>query len=223
MPKTRSKKPSRTAKPRSAKSTASAAGTAGAKTAQSRSGRSAAKAKTRKKAGTMIARTGANAGAKKHAAKTAQASQQAVNGSAAHAQTASRARRADGGAEAPRAGKRRQPPRRSAADVVQAALEDMKAQEVSCLDVRHLTSVTDTMFIASGRSDRHVRAVADNVIARVKEAGYAPIGIEGQEAGEWVLVDLADVVVHVMLPRVRDFYKLESLWDLNVREAAAEQ
>jgi ribosome-associated protein len=98
----------------------------------------------------------------------------------------------------------------------------MKAQQVNVLDVRHLTSVTDTMFIAAGRSDRHVRAVADAVVEKVKEAGFTPIGVEGHEAGEWVLVDLADVVVHVMLPRVRDFYKLESLWDMNARDEVPE-
>jgi ribosome-associated protein len=110
----------------------------------------------------------------------------------------------------------------STAAVVTDALNDLKAQQVNTLDVRHLTSVTDTMIIAGGRSDRHVRALADAVLERCKKAGIAPLGVEGQEAGEWVLVDLADVVVHVMLPRVREFYNLEKLWDISARGEAAE-
>jgi len=108
------------------------------------------------------------------------------------------------------------------AQLVGAVLDDMKALDVRVLDVRHLTSVTDTMIVAGGRSDRHVRAIADALIEKCTAAGVRPLGVEGQESGEWVLVDLADVVVHVMLPRVRDFYKLESLWDMNARDAAAE-
>ena len=88
------------------------------------------------------------------------------------------------------------------------------------LDVRHLTTVTDTMVVASGRSDRHVRAIANAVVEQVKKAGYKPLGVEGVRSGEWVLVDLADLVVHVMLPRVREFYNLEKLWDMPAREEA---
>jgi ribosome-associated protein len=93
---------------------------------------------------------------------------------------------------------------------------------VTVLDVRHLTSVTDTMIVASGRSDRHVRALADAVLERCQKAGIEPLGIEGQQAGEWVLVDLGDAVAHVMLPRVREFYNLEKLWDISAREDEAE-
>jgi ribosome-associated protein len=215
MPKTRSKKSSRTAKPAARKSETRVAdvGDAGA-AARSSGGKRAAGAKPRKNAGTK------SAGGHKKTAKKAAARQQ--NG-AIHAHEARNAQAHDGGPRAIAAPKRRKAPRRSAVEVVQAALDDMKAQDVSRLDVRHLTSVTDTMIVASGRSDRHVRAVADAVIERAKQAGYAAIGVEGKEAGEWVLVDLADVVVHVMLPRVRDFYKLESLWDINARDAAAER
>jgi ribosome-associated protein len=102
-------------------------------------------------------------------------------------------------------------------------LEDMKAERVVSLDVRHLTSITDIMVIASGRSDRHVRAIADALLERCREEGIKPLGIEGQEGGEWVLVDLSDAIVHIMLPRVRDFYNIENLWDLSAREHTAER
>jgi ribosome-associated protein len=104
--------------------------------------------------------------------------------------------------------------------VVAAALDDLKATDISVLDVRHLTTVTDTMIVASGRSDRHVRAIADEVVVQCKKEGYRPIGVEGQKVGEWVLVDLGDVVVHVMQPRAREFYNLEKLWDMTATAAA---
>jgi ribosome-associated protein len=97
-----------------------------------------------------------------------------------------------------------------------------KGALVVALDVRHLTSVTDTMVVASGRSDRHVRALADTVVETCAKAGVHALGVEGQKSGEWVLVDLGDVVVHVMLPRVREFYNLEKLWDIGERAEAAE-
>ena len=112
---------------------------------------------------------------------------------------------------------------KSLAELVARALDDMKADNVQVLDVRHLTTVTDTMVIASGRSDRHVRAIAGAVVEQAKKAGYRPIGVEGERSGEWVLVDLADLVVHVMLPRVREFYNLEKLWDMPDRAEEAEQ
>lgn len=96
---------------------------------------------------------------------------------------------------------------------VTAALDDMKAVNVRVLDVRGLTDIADTMVIASGNSDRHVRSIAERVVERSKAAGFRPLGTEGERDGEWVLVDLQDVVVHVMLPRVREFYGLERLWD----------
>jgi ribosome-associated protein len=104
-------------------------------------------------------------------------------------------------------------------DVVLDALDELKALDVRTLDVRGLTDITDTMVVASGTSDRHVRSIADRVVQRCKEAGYRPYGIEGERDGEWVLLDLNDVVLHVMLPRVREFYALEKLW--TQAEAAA--
>jgi ribosome-associated protein len=103
--------------------------------------------------------------------------------------------------------------RRNLKAVVVEALEDMKAANIKVLDVRPLTDITDTMVIASGTSDRHVRSVADRVIEKAKAAGFRPFGIEGERDGEWVLVDLPDVLVHIMLPRIREFYGLEKLWD----------
>ncbi|MFW5454000.1 ribosome silencing factor [Thioalkalivibrio sulfidiphilus] len=97
-------------------------------------------------------------------------------------------------------------------ELVIKALEDLKGQDIKAIDVRGKTAITDMMVIASGTSDRHVKALADSVVVKAKEAGVMPLGTEGQGDNEWVLVDLNDVVVHVMLPRVRDFYNLEKLW-----------
>jgi ribosome-associated protein len=92
------------------------------------------------------------------------------------------------------------------------ALEDLKGTDIVEYDVREMTSITDVMLIASGTSDRHVKSLADAVVMACKKAGVAPLGVEGEREGEWVLVDLGDVVVHVMQPRIREFYALEKLW-----------
>jgi ribosome-associated protein len=115
----------------------------------------------------------------------------------------------------------RPPARAALVKTVTAALDDMKAANVKVLDVRKVTDVSDCMVLASGNSDRHVRSIADRVVERAKAAGFRPIGVEGQRDGEWVLVDLNDVLVHVMLPRVREFYGLEELWEPAPATAAA--
>ena len=99
-------------------------------------------------------------------------------------------------------------------EIAIAALEDMKAVNVKILDVRKLTDVADTMIVATGTSDRHVKSIAGRLVERCRQAGHRPYGIEGEREGEWVLVDLQDLIVHVMLPRIREFYGLEKLWDL---------
>jgi len=115
----------------------------------------------------------------------------------------------------PAAGKKATPAKGkpSLRDVVLGALAELKAVDVRALDVRGLTDITDTMVVASGTSDRHVKSIADRVLQRCREAGFRPFGMEGERDGEWVLLDLQDVVLHVMLPRVREFYALEKLWE----------
>ena len=100
--------------------------------------------------------------------------------------------------------------------LVIAALEDLKAERIVELDVRDKTDVTDYIIVASGNSSRHVKAIANNVVIEAKKAGQTPLGVEGETDGEWMLVDLADVVVHVMQPQVRKFYDLESLWQVDL-------
>jgi len=95
---------------------------------------------------------------------------------------------------------------------VLAALDELKAKDVHEIDVRGKTSIADILIIASGTSTRHVKSIADEVVKYAKAAGMMPLGVEGQREAEWVLVDLGDIVVHVMLPRIREFYGLERLW-----------
>jgi len=98
--------------------------------------------------------------------------------------------------------------------VVVAALEDVKGLDIVCLNVRGLTDVTDTLVVASGNTTRQVKALAENVIERCRVLGVRPLGVEGMDTAEWVLVDLGDLVLHVMLPATRAFYELEKLWSL---------
>ncbi len=100
--------------------------------------------------------------------------------------------------------------------LVLKALDDLKAENIVELDVRDKTDVMDYIIVASGNSKLHVKAIANNVVMDAKKAGIQPMGVEGESEGEWMLVDLNDVVVHVMQPQVRDFYDLESLWQMDV-------
>lgn len=104
-------------------------------------------------------------------------------------------------------------------DLAVTTLEDMKAFDITTLDVRGKTSITDYFVIASANSDRHVKSSAEAVAFQAKQAGQPPIGTEGLQEGEWALIDLNGVVVHIMQPRVRDFYQLERLWDVDPVEA----
>jgi len=92
------------------------------------------------------------------------------------------------------------------------AIDELKAEDVIVLDVRSHASFTDFMIFASGRSTRHVKSIANEVVESAKKAGIALLGIEGEDVGEWVLIDIGDVIVHIMLPDTRQFYELEKLW-----------
>ena len=105
--------------------------------------------------------------------------------------------------------------------LAQTALEDLKARDLCVLDVRDLTPITDFMLVASGTSGRHVRSMADKLVEKAKHAGHEVLGMEGQDKGDWVLVDLQDVVVHIMQPEARAFYKLENLWEVGTDQQAA--
>jgi len=100
-------------------------------------------------------------------------------------------------------------------ELAQAALDDLKAVNVEVLDVGSLTDVMEYLVVASGTSNRHVKSLAENVVVAAKRADVPPLGVEGQDTGEWVLVDLGGVVVHVMLPATRAFYDIERLWSVD--------
>ena len=99
---------------------------------------------------------------------------------------------------------------------VQSILEDNKAENISVLDVKDKSSVTDYMMIASGRSTRHIQAIADNLIDKLKKDKIKPLGVEGYNQSEWILIDYGDLLVHVMHPSARDFFSLEKLWDESI-------
>ncbi len=101
-----------------------------------------------------------------------------------------------------------------------AAMEDLKAEDVQTFDVRTLTTVTDFMIIASGRSDRQVKAIAEKVIEMAKSIQIRPLGVEGQQQAEWILIDFGDVIAHVMRPAARTYYQLEKLWSVSDRAGA---
>ena len=103
-----------------------------------------------------------------------------------------------------------------------SALDELKAKDIREIDVRGKTSIADLLVIASGTSARHVKSIADEVVKFAKQAGVMPLGVEGEQEAEWVLVDLGDVIVHVMLPRIREFYGLERLWTVGDRDMDTE-
>jgi ribosome-associated protein len=98
-------------------------------------------------------------------------------------------------------------------DLVTSALEDFKAKDIQQIDVSGQNPLTDMFVIASGNSTRHIKSMAENLIMKAKAAGCPPLGVEGNRDAEWVLVDLNDVIVHLMLPQTRAFYNLEKLWE----------
>lgn len=100
------------------------------------------------------------------------------------------------------------------------ALDELKAIDVKIMDVRDMTSFTDLMIVASGNSTRQVKALSEKVVEKCKQAGVRPLGVEGQRDAEWILIDLGDAVVHIMLPATRDFYALEKLWSTPPASAA---
>ncbi len=115
--------------------------------------------------------------------------------------------------------------RKNLTEIVVNALEDVKALDIALIDVRGLTDITDTMVVASGNSSRQVKALANNLVVDAKSAGYTPIGVEGDDTSEWILVDFGDLVAHIMLPATRQLYDLERLWSLpteSVDETTAE-
>lgn len=96
--------------------------------------------------------------------------------------------------------------------LIQDALKDAKALDIVTLDVRKVSDFTDYMIIVTGTSNRHVTSVADKVIDKLRDQGRRPVGVEGMESGDWVLIDFGDIVVHVMRAATRDFYQIEKLW-----------
>ena len=102
-------------------------------------------------------------------------------------------------------------------------LEDNKAQDITVMDVSPHTDIADEFIICTATSTRHASALADKVVVAAKTQQHPPLGVEGQESAEWILIDLADIVVHIMLQSTREFYSLEKLWNMaeNVREKTA--
>ena len=166
------------------------------------------------------------AAVKNAAAKTTRAAVKPAPRQTASAPRAAKATAAKGVAKPPRRRTQAKPAR--APDVAErlrslvlVAIDNLKARDIQEIDVRGKSSVTDLMVIASGTSSRHVKSIADEVVKKAKHAGLPPIGVEGQREGEWVLVDLGDIIVHVMLPRTREFYGLERLWTVGDDEIPA--
>jgi len=98
--------------------------------------------------------------------------------------------------------------------LLQSQLDEDQAAAVTTIDVRGRSSIADYIVIASGRSSRHLRSMADHLVMRLKAAGTPPLGVEGEREGEWVLIDTGDIIMHLMLPKIRDFFNIESLWEI---------
>lgn len=111
---------------------------------------------------------------------------------------------------------------RSLQNIVIGALEDMKGKDIVVMDVSELSDIMETMIVVSGTSSRQVKSLANNVVVECKKNGFQPIGVEGNDVGEWVLVDLGSIVVHVMLPATRTFYDLEKLWSMRPDDVKAD-
>jgi ribosome-associated protein len=188
-------------------------------------GAAAGKPKVAKAAGKPAARPAPKpvkrAGTKKSAARPAAKVSRAADKRPASKQSASKQPAKKKPAAAP-AATSNESHAKAVLKVIEHSLEELKAANVRVLDVRNLTDIADMLVIASGNSDRHVRSIADRVVQDAKKAGFRPVGVEGERDGEWVLVDLQDIIVHIMLPRIREFYRLENLWDVSAarREAA---
>ena len=101
-------------------------------------------------------------------------------------------------------------------EIILEAANDLKGQSINCIDVRRLTSIADYMVVVTGRSSTHVKALSDNVVKEVKKAKFEVVGVEGRAQSEWVLVDVGDIIVHVMLNQIRKLYNLEELWNFEV-------
>ena len=106
--------------------------------------------------------------------------------------------------------------------MVESVLDERKGQNITTLDVIGKTSVTDFMVLATSTSERHAKALSDYVVEKVKENGFMPLGVEGQQGSDWVLVDLGDVILHIMTAQAREFYQLEKLWSVDRAEELAE-
>lgn len=114
--------------------------------------------------------------------------------------------------------KKEEPDATQLSESIHAVLDDGKAEDIRVLDVRELTDVTDCMVVATGNSSRHVGALADRVLEAMREQGLRPLGVEGSDDSEWILIDFGDIVCHLMLPKTREFYDLEGLWDPGLGE-----
>ena len=113
--------------------------------------------------------------------------------------------------------------RKDLLEITLTTLDDMKANAVNNMSVAKLTNVSDFMIFSTGNSSRHVRSIADKIAENIKKEGYPILGIEGYEGSQWVLIDLGNIMVHIMLAETREFYKLEDLWSHDFREEVPKQ